>query len=131
MGRSSGGAKRIRSGVIHVGVGTRWRASEEVWAGERGITYGHLHVHLLFPTYAITTREGRSVPVIEHGRLCALDDPEVRAVAARRGDAEAILREDWIPEIPGISAPGRYDDYAANPVRWLYPSTRGRENTDV
>lgn len=126
---SSGGFEweRRRSGVIHAGVGTRWRGSEEVWAGERGVTYGHLHVHLLFPTYEITTREGKSVAVIEHGRLRALDDPEVRAVAARYGDPDALLREDWIPEVPGINAPGRYDDFAADPVRWLYPSTGGAD----
>src|SRR5439155_1539283 len=38
---SSGGFEweRRRSGIIHVGLGTRWRGSEEVWAGERGILY--------------------------------------------------------------------------------------------
>jgi len=121
---SSGGFEweRRRSGVIHAGIGTRWRGPEEVWAGERGITYGHLHVHLLFPTYAITTTAGQTVKVIERGRLTSLDDPEVRESARRHGDPDELLREDWIPAIPGISAAGAYEDYARDPVRHLYPA---------
>lgn len=120
---SSGGFEweRRRSGIIHVGIGTRWRGPEEVWAGERGILYGHLHVHLLFPTYEIQAANGEKVKVIEHGRLTALDDPEVRALAAKYGDPDELLKEDWIPEIPGISAPGRYEDFAREPERWIYP----------
>ncbi len=119
---SSGGFEweRRRSGVIHAGIGTRWRGPEEVWSGERGITYGHLHVHLLFPTYEIAAREGRTVKVIEQGRLTALDDPEVRALAARHGDPDDLLKEDWIPEVPGITAPGSYAEFAADPARWIY-----------
>ncbi len=119
---SSGGFEweRRRSGVIHVGIGTRWRGPEEAWAGERGITYGHLHVHLLFPTYRIKTVDGRTVSVIENGRLSALDDPEVKALAGRYGDPDVLLREDWIPRIPGISTDGAYDDFARDPARWLY-----------
>ena len=121
---SSGGFEweRRRSGVIHAGIGTRWRGPEEVWAGERGITYGHLHVHLLFPTYALTTATGESVTVIDHGRLTALDDAEVREVARRYGDPDVLLREDWVPAVPGITAPGSYEDYARDPVRHLYPA---------
>lgn len=120
---SSGGFEweRRRSGIIHAGIGTRWRAAEEVWAGERGITYGHLHVHLLFPTYEITTTSGEKVKVIDHGRLCALDDPDVRELARRYGDPDVLLKEDWIPPIPGITAPGSYADFARDPARYLYP----------
>ncbi len=120
---SSGGFEweRRRSGIIHAGIGTRWRGPEEVWAGERGITYGHLHVHLLFPTYTITPPSGDTVTVIDHGRLCALDDPDVRALASRYGDPDALLKEDWIPPVPGITAPGSYADFARDPVRYLYP----------
>jgi hypothetical protein len=119
---SSGGFEweRRRSGVIHCGIGTRWRASEEEWAAEHGITYGHLHVHLLFPTYEITTLSGEKVRVIENGRLCALDDPEVRELARSYGDPDQVLREDWIPAVPGITAPGSYADFAADPGRWIY-----------
>jgi len=122
---SSGGFEweRRRSGVIHAGIGTRWRGPEEVWAGERGITYGHLHVHLLFPTYAITTKAGETLKVIDRGRLTALDDAEVRELARRYGDPDELLHEDWIPAIPGITAAGSYEDFARDPVRHLYPAT--------
>jgi hypothetical protein len=123
---SSGGMEweRRRSGVIHAGFGTRWRGPEEVWAGARGILYGHLHVHLLFPTLTVTTPRGEEIRVIERGHLTALDDPDVRALAARHGDPDELLREDWIPDIPGISASGRYDEYARDPAAWIYRGLR-------
>ncbi len=119
---SSGGMEweRRRSGIIHAGFGTRWRGPEEVWAGERGIVYGHLHVHLCFPTLTVTTARGEEIRLIERGHLTALDDPEVRALAARHGDPAAILREDWRPDIPGISAKGKYETYARDPAAWIY-----------
>ena len=88
-----------------MGFGTLWRAPEEKWAGERGLLYGHLHIHLLLPTLVVTARNGREHVVIRNGRLTALDDPEVRKLAAKYGDADDLLREDWIPQIPGITAP--------------------------
>ncbi len=119
---SSGGFEweRRRSGVIHLGFGTFWRAPEERWAGERGILYGHLHVHCLFPTLEIEARNGRRIVVIERGHLTALDDPDVRKLASEFGDPDELLRDDWQPSIPGINAPGRYEDYAADPARWIY-----------
>ena len=119
---SSGGFEweRRRSGIIHVGLGTRWRGPEEKWAGENGIVYGHLHVHQFFPTMDVTTKKGETITVIKRGRLTVLDDPEVRKVAARYGDPDEILKEDWIPKIPGISAEGSYSDYANNPAASIY-----------
>jgi hypothetical protein len=118
--------ERRRAGVIHCGLGTRWRSAEEDWAGERGLLYGHLHVHLLFPTLVVETPSGTEVPVIEHGRLSAYDDPEVRDCAARFGDPDVLLRNDWSPDIPGINAPGAYEEYAADPGRWIYGVRSGR-----
>jgi len=119
---SSGGFEweRRRAGVIHVGFGTRWRGPEERWAGEQGLVYGHLHVHLLFPTLRITKPDGTVLSVIEHGHLTVLDDPEVRALASRYGDPDQVLREDWIPEIPGVNAPGLYEEYAKDPASFIY-----------
>lgn len=120
---SSGGFEweRRRSGVIHLGFGTRWRGSEEVWAGERGLLYGHLHVHLLFPTFAVTSRDGETREIIHNGRLTALDDPEVRELAARFGNPDDLLREDWVPSIPGITLPGDYQaDFARDPAQVMY-----------
>lgn len=119
---SSGGMEweRRRSGVIHAGFGTRWRGSEEVWAGERGILYGHLHVHLMFATLTVTTTRGEDLRVIDEGHLTILDDPEVRNLAARHGDPDVLLHEDWVPEIPGVSTSGRYEEYARDPAAWIY-----------
>lgn len=121
---SSGGFEweRRRSGVVHIGLGTSWRSEHEDWAGERGLLYGHLHVHLLFPTLDVVSPSGESVRVIERGRLKALDDPDVRELAERFGDPDELLAEDWIPEVPGISAAGSYEDYARDPARWIYAS---------
>ncbi|HVB11781.1 MAG TPA: hypothetical protein VNE86_01510 [Nitrososphaerales archaeon] len=111
--------ERIRSGIIHMGFGTRWRGESESWAAEKGIPYGHLHVHLLFPTYEIT-KGGKTTTVIEDGHMTALDDPEVKDLARKYGDPEEILSEDWKAPIPGISAPGDYlKDYAQNPYDWI------------
>lgn len=118
---SSGGyeIERSRSGIIHMGFGTRWRGKSEDWAGENGQLYGHLHVHLMFPTYEITTKDKRTVKVIENGHLTALDDPEVRELAKKYGDPDYILKEDWIPQIPGINVEGKYEDYAKEPSEWI------------
>lgn len=123
---SSGGFEweRRRAGVIHCGIGTRWRSSEEVWAGERHLLYGHLHVHLMSATLVVQTATGE-IPVIENGRLSAYDDPEVRELAARYGDPDQILHDDWVPEIPGITVPGDYAEYAREPARWVYGEAAG------
>ncbi len=123
---SSGGFEweRRRSGVIHMGFGTRWRGPEERWAGERGLLYGHLHIHLLFPTLVVIAKDGAEYPVIRNGRLTALDHPQVRALAAKYGDPDQLLSEDWIPQIPGITCQGSYQDYAADPASWIYGASK-------
>ncbi len=120
---ASGGAEweRRRSGIIHLGCGTAWRAPEETWAAEKGLAYGHLHVHLLFPTLDVITTQGERIRIIENGHLTALDNPEVRSIAAKYGDPDVLLKEDWVPSIPGISTPGSYEDYARDPLPWIYP----------
>lgn len=118
---SSGGPEweRRRSGIIHCGFGTNWRGPAEVWAGERGLPYGHLHVHLLFPTYKITSESGKTTTVIENGRLTSLDSDPVRRLAEDFGDPADLLTENWIPEIPGISSAGSYSDYAKDPAAFI------------
>ena len=111
--------ERRRSGIIHCGFGTYWQGEAEVWAGKKGIPYGHLHVHFLFPTYSIRTTSGETVKVIDNGRLTALDDGEVRDVARKYGDPDEVLKEDWIPQIPGISGSGSYDEYGNDPYTWM------------
>jgi hypothetical protein len=35
---------------------------------------------------------------------------------------DTVLSEDWIPEVPGINAPGQYEDYAQDP--WKYANAQ-------
>ena len=56
------------------------------------------------------------INLLEKGHMTSLDNPEVRALASRYGDPNYLLTEDWIPDVPGINAPGDYlKDYAPNP----------------
>ncbi|WP_194396318.1 hypothetical protein [Microbacterium atlanticum] len=117
---STGGTEweRYRSGVIHLGFGTAGPSEAENKAGELGWPYGHVHMHLMWPTVEITHDDGTVEVPIRDGRLAALDDPEVRALAAEYGDPEELLDRQWEPQIPGISIPGDYTAYAQNPAPW-------------
>ena len=126
---SSGGVEkeRGRSGVIHFGIGCDWRDRDEVWAGSQGLLHGHLHVHLFFATLEVKTSRGETLTVVENGRLTALDDPEVRKLAAKYGDPDEVLKEAWIPKIPGINVPGDYHhDFGRDPATWIYMGNRDR-----
>ena len=118
--------ERYRTGVIHWGFGneipnepgsfglpTKWLKFGE----EHNLPTGHdFHIHNYFITYQVHRRStGQWVTVVDRGHLVALDDPEVRALAAKHGDAKRILEEDWVPEVPGINAPGSYEDYSRDP----------------
>ena len=119
--------ERARSGVIHWGLGIRlWHdpdapTESKVWADfskKHNTPFDHgWHTHTYFTTYKIKLRNtDKWVNLLDKGRMTSLDDPEVRALASRYGDPNYILAEDWIPEVPGINAPGNYlRDYAPNP----------------
>jgi len=53
-----------------------------------------MDTELYHATYGVDGRR-----IVEKGHLLALDDPEVRAIAAKYGDPDELLREDWIPEV--------------------------------
>ena len=118
--------ERLKSGYLHIGVGASleheprapWRsAAWQRFAEEQNVPFYYgLHLHLYFPTYTIDIRNSnRSVDIIRNGRMTSLDDPEVRALASRYGEPDEILAEDWIAEIPGINAPGSFEEYAQDP----------------
>lgn len=90
---------------------------------ENDLPVGHaMHNHNLIPTYQIRLRDsGNWRTLIEHGQILASDDAEVRALASRYGNPDEILRRDWIPELPGITVPGDYnEDYASDPgTYWI------------
>jgi len=112
--------ERVRSGVIHIGFGTIISSMDERRAARQGLKVGHWHLHLYFPTYE-TEREGDNEPVIEDGRLLALDDPEIRKLAAKYGDPDLWLEESWIPAVPGLNVAGDYwQHYANDPLAWVH-----------
>ncbi len=111
--------ERLRSGYIHLGMGTAAGNPSEAWAAEQGLPWGHIHIHLQFATYVLTTVDGEEITLIRNGHLTALDDPEVVELASQYGDPAELLREAWIPPVPGISVPGDYGDYASDPAAWI------------
>ncbi len=90
------GDPRDRAGFIHAGYGVR---GASWWAEPYQMPVNHYHQFLPFITYDVATRDGRKVRIIDKGRLLILDDPEVRAMAAKFGDPDKLLSVDWVPEI--------------------------------
>ena len=133
--------ERARSGVIHWGLGIRlWHdpdapTESKVWADftkKHNVPFDHgWHTHTYFTTYKLRLRNAdKWVTLLDKGRMTSLDDPEVRALASRYGDPDYLLAEDWIPEVPGINAPGDYlKDYAQKPgeysLKVLDSATKG------
>jgi hypothetical protein len=123
-------SERNVAGVIHWAVGAESEHGPEKpglhshksveFGKQHNVPIGHsMHQHNLFPTYQVRIRgTGQWQTLIEHGNLSALADPEVRALAARYGNPDEILRKDFIHPIPGITVAGKYDDYGANPGAW-------------
>ena len=80
------------------------------------------HTQTYFTTYKVRLRNANKwVNILDKGHMTSLDNPEVRALASRYGDPNYLLTEDWIPEVPGINAPGDYmKDYAPNPGDYAF-----------
>ncbi len=83
------GAGHSRSGVIHTSVG------EGLVSKDHRIIR---HVNLYFPTLIC---DGRTI--IDKGHLTTLDDPEIIKLTEKYGDPRTLLREDWIPAVPGVN----------------------------
>ena len=111
--------ERVRSGVIHMGFGTIISSMDERRAARAGHLVGHWHLHLYFPTYMME-REGDNEPLIQDGRLLALDDPGIRKLASKYGDPDLWLDESWNPAVPGLNMGGDYQEhYARDPLKWV------------
>ena len=127
-------SERNAGGVIHWSFGSEVKMGPELnkeksgrspvsieFGKEHNVPIGHaMHNHVLLPTYQVRLRDsGNWKTVIEHGQIMASTDPEVRALASRYGDPDEILQRDWIPELPGITTTGNYnDDYASDPGKF-------------
>jgi hypothetical protein len=120
-------SERNNAGVIHWGFGLRLHhgpdkpLESKEWmdfAKENNLPNDHWwHVHNLLPTYRVRVRGTKNswLTLIDKGELTALKSPEIRALASRYGNPDEVLSDDWSPYIPGINAPGRYEDYAKDP----------------
>ncbi len=121
--------ERMREGVIHWALGavvwndpeTPGRANKVyAWAQQNKLPQEHgYHLHTYFNTYQVHLRNtNKWMPLVSKGRMTSLDNPEVRALASRYGNADEVLADLWIPEIPGINAPGKYAEFAADPYKY-------------
>jgi hypothetical protein len=115
--------ERNRSGVFHFGMGLETLDPEaRRFCEANRLPCDHSwHIHNYFATYTVTLRdEDARVTLVDRGRLAVLDSAEVRALASRYGNPDLILREEWVPGIPGINLPGDYRrDYAPDPWKWI------------
>jgi hypothetical protein len=115
--------ERNRSGVFHFGMGfeTLDPAARKM-CDDKGVPCDHAwHFHNYFMTYAAKLRdEDQTINIIDKGHLTTMDNAEVRALASRYGDPDLIMREEWIPSLPGVNVPGDYQkDYAPDPWKWI------------
>lgn len=116
--------ERNRAGVFHFGFGSGDRTHPdpvEEYALEHDIPAGHIHVHNYFTTFEILRRDTNTwEKIVDKGRITAMDDPEIRALAAKFGDPDNLLQYDWVPPIPGINCEGEYfTDFAPDPTSYL------------
>jgi len=114
--------ERKRSGYIHNGFGPNAVGMEGLI--KTGLPWTHLHIHTIFNTLEGKSDKGETITIIKKGHLAALDDPEVRLLASQYGDPKEMLREAWVPAVPGINVPGDYmKDYGSDPVSWIKKET--------
>ena len=132
--------ERTRAGIIHWGIGAGiteesttsgpgMQSADPMQADTSASRFlkahpdtptGHVHIHNYFLTMELTNADGSKTTLINKGRLTTLNDPRVRQEAAKYGDPDRLLEEDWIPAIPGINVPGDYwEDYANDPATYF------------
>ena len=114
--------ERNRAGVFHMGIGSRRHGGGYMkYARKYNLPTGHIHIHSYFATYEIKiSGTDYWYKIVDKGRVAALDDPAIRALAIKYGDPDTLLNYDWIPPMPGINCAGDYlKDYAPNPIPYL------------
>ncbi|MFC1962460.1 hypothetical protein ACFLWB_00420, partial [Chloroflexota bacterium] len=85
-----------RSGIIHSSIG-------------QGLANPNYKIIRHMDTYFNTlVADGNTV--VDKGHMVALDDEEVRKVAAKYGDPDKLLTEDWIPAIADVNAQDSYTE---------------------
>ncbi|MBI4454980.1 MAG: hypothetical protein HY644_03675 [Acidobacteria bacterium] len=126
--------ERNRSGVIHFGIGLECERSavgDEAcmkWAADNRMPFTHApHVHIQFSTIQYKMREtAQWITMVDKGWVTTNDDPEVRALAAKYGSPEEVLKYEWIPIKPTINYPGSWEDYQQDPWKYVELEAAGR-----
>lgn len=120
-------SERNNAGVIHWGFGGSVvhdpdkPTESKAWIDfpkQHGLPKDHWwHIHNTLLTYKVRVRGTKNtwITLIDKGELTAYRSPEIRALASRYGNPDEVLSDDWVPYLPGINAPGRYEDYARDP----------------
>ena len=108
------------AGDVIWGFGAELYIPEIVEYGKRhGIPIAHdTHLNQSFTTWEGTVSGGKKIKLLDKGYLTMVDDPEVRMIASKYGDPDVLLRSLNRRAIPGINAPGSYEEYAKDP--WKY-----------
>ena len=119
-------AERNRAGVQHFSFTQPGASSgdprDEAYAKAQGLPFKHTsHMHLYFGTFRWRLSDtGEWITVCDKGFISAFNNAEIRALAAKYGDPDLVLRYEWIPDIPGINVPGNYQrDYGNDPWAWI------------
>ncbi len=124
-------SERNNAGVIHWGFGGSVvhdpdaPTESKAWIDfpkQHGLPKDHWwHIHNTLLTYKVRVRGTKNtwITLIDKGEMTAFRSPEIRALASRYGDPSEVLAEDWVPHLPGITAPGRYEDYAKDPWKTI------------
>ena len=147
-------SERNNAGVIHWGFGGSVvhdpdkPEESKAWIDfprQNGLPKDHWwHIHNTLLTYRVHVRGTKNswLTLIDKGELTAYRSPELRALASRYGDPNEVLGEDWVPHLPGINAPGKYEDYAKDPWKtfseimkkvdagtyeYFYPATKAKK----
>ncbi|TMA98559.1 MAG: hypothetical protein E6J74_00665 [Deltaproteobacteria bacterium] len=121
------GSERNKAGVVHWGFGLGLThgpdkpAESEQWiefAKQNNLPHDHWwHVHNVLATFRVRIRGTKNswLTLIDRGKLTSYKSPEVRALASRYGDPDEVVGDDWVPHVPGINAPGKYQEFAKDP----------------
>lgn len=99
------GPIRRRSGMLHMA----WGTDRYNRVSENTPTLPSNHRDMDFFYYLTFEVDGKKL--VNNGHLTVLDDPEVRKVAAKYGNPDELLKEDWIPNYDEESGRVIYPPY--------------------
>ena len=82
----------LKAGVFHIAVGTSAGGFTAKFTEQHDYPLHHKDFVIYRPTLTVDGEK-----IIDGGHLMALDDPEIRSLAAKYGDPDALLKQTWDP----------------------------------